>query len=95
MCRQQRCSRCRRLVTPRSGEPTHVLHLAITAVTLGLWLPVWWILTLRGYLSCPHCKEKVGRSALSRSLLYVLATVHIVCFLVISAMYVTVILIMP
>jgi hypothetical protein len=94
-CGQHRCSRCRRIVTPRSGEPTHVLHLAIAAATLGLWLPVWWVLTIRGYLICPHCQDKVGRSRVSRVLLYVLGTVHVAYFLVVSAMYVMVILSMP
>jgi DNA-directed RNA polymerase subunit RPC12/RpoP len=51
------CSYCRskRLFT-KSG-PSHVLHLILSVLTVGLWLPVWVIIVVLGALTPYRCQS--------------------------------------
>ena len=40
-------------------KPHHILNLTLTVLTLGLWIPVWIIMSVRGYKTV----EKVYRGA--------------------------------
>jgi hypothetical protein len=45
------------MVLAERQTPNHVLHLLLSIVTAGLWIPVWLLVLLFGYSSykCPHC----------------------------------------
>lgn len=51
------CHHCGRTVLAVANTPSHVLHLLLSVVTAGLWIPVWIVIALatdsRG--RCPDC----------------------------------------
>lgn len=46
-----------RMVLAERETPNHVLHLLLTVVSLGLWVPVWLVVTLFAprTFHCPQC----------------------------------------
>lgn len=50
------CSRCGGLTTVAVRRPNHILHAVLSALTLGLWLPVW---ALAGVESLFHRRGRV------------------------------------
>lgn len=46
-----------RMVLAERQTPNHVLHLLLSVVTAGLWLPVWFLVALfgSGAYKCPSC----------------------------------------
>lgn len=46
-----------RMVLAERQTPNHVLHLLLSVVTAGLWLPVWFLVTIfgSGAYKCPSC----------------------------------------
>ena len=59
------CKKCERQVMVRRKGTNHVLHLLLSLVTLGLWIPVWILLSIKvaGW-RCSQCGMKAGRSLL-------------------------------
>ena len=55
------CSRCRVKVMAVGKTPNHILHLLMSVVTAGLWLPVWLIIGLcsGGGYRCTTCGNSV------------------------------------
>lgn len=54
------CKRCARHVLARRPGPAHVLHLVLSVITGGLWLPVWLLSCLRfGGWRCGACGARV------------------------------------
>lgn len=50
------CPDCNRNVLYRRTGPNHILHLLLSVITAGLWLPVWFVLTLlQKPYRCPNC----------------------------------------
>ena len=54
------CKRCKtRKPCTRNGT-NHILHLLLTLVTVGLWIPMWLLLSLRiGGWRCRDCATKI------------------------------------
>jgi len=48
------------MVLAERQTPNDILHLLLTLVTVGLWLPVWVLVSVFGRTAyrCPHCGEK-------------------------------------
>lgn len=46
-----------RMVLAERQTPNHILHLLLTVVTAGFWLPVWLLVALfgSGSYKCPNC----------------------------------------
>ena len=55
------CWHCKTEVLAQKNTPNHILHLILSIVTLGLWLPVWLIISLVniGGYRCPECGKVV------------------------------------
>lgn len=53
---QRFCPNEQKLVLGEKKTPNHVLHLLLTIVTAGFWLPIWVLLAIwpRPY-RCPSC----------------------------------------
>lgn len=53
------CKDCTKRVVVFRPTPSHVLHLLLTLVTIGLWLIVWIGLTIQfGGWRCTECGSK-------------------------------------
>tara|TARA_R110002020_G_scaffold53905_8_gene150490 strand:- start:20011 stop:20232 length:222 start_codon:yes stop_codon:yes gene_type:complete len=46
-----------RMVLAERQTPNHILHLLLTVVSAGIWLPVWLLLAIfgGGAYKCPSC----------------------------------------
>lgn len=56
-----KCRRCGRLTKHLEKKPSHVLHLLLTVLTVGLWIPVWAVLSAsRGGAQCSECGKRRG-----------------------------------
>lgn len=61
------CPACGQIVTVKVRRPNHVLHAILTLMTVGLWLPIWFLAMFesafsRGRIKCPRgCKGKMPR----------------------------------
>ena len=48
-------------VLAQREAPNHVLHLLLSLVTLGLWLVVWLLVSMKhNPWVCPYCGSEVG-----------------------------------
>jgi len=54
------CEEDMAMVLAERKTPNHVLHLLLSLLTAGLWIPVWLVLTLvaAGAYRCPKCGGK-------------------------------------
>ena len=56
------CPQCQRPALVRRPTPNHVLHLLITLLLCGLWLPVWALLSIQiGGWRCASCGSAARR----------------------------------
>ena len=55
------CPHCGRHVLAIIQRPAHAAHLTITALTLGLWLPMWLVAVILSKTNrwCSNCGRKV------------------------------------
>lgn len=55
------CPHCQKQVMAQGTKPNHILHVILSLVTLGLWLPVWLVITLAksGGYRCTQCGTRV------------------------------------
>lgn len=52
------CPEDDRMVLAEKQTPNHVLHLLLAIVTVGLWLPIWILISVAsefGSYRCPEC----------------------------------------
>ena len=50
------CPDCNDHILFQCRRPHHLLHLALTVITQGIWLPVWLLLVLRSrQCACTRC----------------------------------------
>ena len=59
------CRTCRDTRAHEIKAPRHLRHALFAALTLGLWLPGWLVLTLQGRR--PRCRACGARRALSKT----------------------------
>lgn len=56
---QMWCPKEERVVLAERTTANHILHLLLSLVTVGLWIPVWILLTIfSGPYRCPSCGTK-------------------------------------
>lgn len=56
-----RCCQAQRLI--RRPGTSHVLHLLLAVITLGLWIPIWLLCSIRfGGWRCTQCGSRVSRT---------------------------------
>lgn len=55
------CPHCKDQVLAQGERPNHVLHVILSFLTLGLWLPIWFIIVIAkaGNYRCVHCGQPV------------------------------------
>jgi hypothetical protein len=57
------CKRCGRQVLVRRQSTNHILHLLLTLVTMGFWIPIWILCSVRiGGWRCTVCGTSAGRN---------------------------------
>jgi hypothetical protein len=57
---QRFCDRCNEYVLAVRGGPNHILHLLLSILTVGLWVPIWLIVSLQvGGWRCSKCGTPV------------------------------------
>ena len=55
------CGYCEERVLVRRRAPNHILHLLLTACTMGFWLIVWLGNSIQaGGWRCPQCGSKAS-----------------------------------
>ena len=58
------CDQCRRGRLIRRKETNHLLHLFLTLFTLGLWVVIWVLSSIKfGGWRCSQCGGEVQRDA--------------------------------
>lgn len=63
------CPHCDRQVLAQGSTPNHILHLILSIITIGLWIPLWILISLKsiGGYRCVNCGTLVrakGKSIL-------------------------------
>lgn len=55
------CSACQANVMAQKNTPNHILHIIISLITLGLWVPIWLLISLFsvGQWRCTRCGHHV------------------------------------
>lgn len=60
------CPEDDQMVLAEKQTPNHVLHLLLSLITVGFWIPVWIIVSIvtdLGAYRCPHCGAKTKHKA--------------------------------
>lgn len=54
------CPQEDKLVLAEKQTPNHILHLLLSVVTMGFWIPIWIIVTIAAgnTFYCPDCASK-------------------------------------
>ena len=62
------CKNCGEPTPHESPSTSHVLHLLLSVITVGFWLPVWLLMALnnRNQATCTVCGREVGLFGRSR-----------------------------
>lgn len=55
------CSHCQKNTMAIGNTPNHLLHLVLTILTAGLWLPIWILVCIGkiGGYRCSQCGSRV------------------------------------
>lgn len=62
---QKYCKTCKIVTLHSRPAPNHILHLLITILICGLWIPVWILSSMRiGGWRCQQCGSKSGGEAI-------------------------------
>lgn len=55
------CPDCQKHVLYRRTTPNHILHLILSVITAGLWLPVWiMVCCVQKPFRCPNCGHAIS-----------------------------------
>ncbi len=62
------CKNCEQITKHELARTSHVLHLLLSLVTVGMWLPIWLLVALnnRSRATCTACGREVGMFGSSR-----------------------------
>ncbi len=55
-----RCKACGKQTVHIQERANHVLHLLLTLLSLGVWIPIWFLCSLSGPPRCTSCGRKKG-----------------------------------
>ena len=55
------CNHCKKNVMATGTKPNHVLHFILSLFTIGLWIPIWILVSIGkvGGYRCVECGIKV------------------------------------
>ena len=52
------CYKCKKMTLHLADRPSHLLHLALSVLTFGIWLVVWFLLCLfPNPMRCSNCGD--------------------------------------
>jgi hypothetical protein len=54
------CPTCDQQRMHSGKQPNHILHLLLSCITFGIWLPVWLVLSVARKPRCMQCGMKQG-----------------------------------
>ena len=56
------CKRCGKVTQHLKPSTSHVLHLLLSLISVGLWLPFWFLIAMSNNSQgqCTHCGRKKG-----------------------------------
>lgn len=59
------CRKCNANVLVKRPGTNHVLHLLMSIVTVGFWIPIWFLCSIKiGGWRCSQCGSKASRRLL-------------------------------
>ena len=56
------CDRCKRYMLVRKPATNHILHLILSIVTVGFWIPIWILVGISVASTkwrCTHCGKTI------------------------------------
>jgi len=55
------CNFCKKSVMAQGTKPNHILHLVLSILTVGFWLPVWLVVSVAkaGGYRCTTCGNRI------------------------------------
>lgn len=57
--KQRKCKLCAKKVLATRPGTSHLLHLFLSVITAGIWIPVWVLISAKiGGWRCPNCGSK-------------------------------------
>ena len=57
--KQRKCKMCAKKVLATRPGTSHLLHLFLSVITAGIWIPVWVLISAKiGGWRCPNCGSK-------------------------------------
>ena len=58
----KKCSECRKPTIHIQPKTSHVLHLLLSLITVGIWVPVWLLIALNNssQATCTACGTMTG-----------------------------------
>jgi hypothetical protein len=57
--KQRKCKMCEKKVLATRPGTSHLLHLFLSVITAGIWIPVWVLISAKiGGWRCPNCGSK-------------------------------------
>lgn len=62
------CKSCQRAVMAQGNGPTHLLHVVLSVISAGFWLPIWLLVSLSSIdYRCTTCGSRVGQPPKTKS----------------------------
>ena len=59
--KMRKCAACGRPTMHIQESPNHILHLLLSVVTVGVWLPIWFLISLfKKKPQCTVCGKEPG-----------------------------------
>ena len=55
--RLKHCGKCNKTTTHSFDESNHILHLLLSVITAGCWVPIWLLIVIAGGFSFGKCVE--------------------------------------
>ena len=54
------CNQCQKQVLTQKNTPSHILHLLLSVITVGLWVVVWILISVAsGTHRCSECGQRI------------------------------------
>jgi hypothetical protein len=56
------CKECKKMVKVESKGSSHILHLLLSIITCGLWIPLWFLCAMSRDWRCAECGSRKTQS---------------------------------
>tara|TARA_R110000787_G_scaffold214407_1_gene323635 strand:- start:35 stop:295 length:261 start_codon:yes stop_codon:yes gene_type:complete len=80
--RLKHCGKCNKTTTYSFDEPNHILHLLLSLITAGCWVPIWLLIVISGGFSLGKCVEHSRKFATKVGILRIIAGAIYILFMV-------------